>query len=202
MKKPAKPKKKSPKAKKSVGAKKLGAAYYAQSKRLGFRLVEAGDEALYTNLFTDAKALEHFMKPLSREAAKQSFDKAVRYSRQTPWKQRVTVIVSRGTQKPLGIASIRLVSADNRTAEVGILLKPGAQAKSFASEASTALLNSAFRRYGIDGIVAAVAEGHKIGELLVKRLGYARGDQLAPSGVRGVRTEWTMSREEWASNYK
>jgi RimJ/RimL family protein N-acetyltransferase len=202
-KKPAKSKK-APKARKAARATKRAKptrSYYAQSKRLGFRLIEAGDEALYSGLFTDAKTVQHFMKPLSPEEAKQSFAKAVAYSGQTPWKQRVTVIESKLTRKPIGIASIKMVGTDLRIAEVGVLLRPGAQSKAFASEASVALLNSAFRRYAIDGIVASVAQGHRIGERLVKTLFYSRGQDLPPSGVRGPRTEWTLSREDWASNY-
>jgi RimJ/RimL family protein N-acetyltransferase len=206
MKKTAKTKKPT-KAKKSASrtktrTKAAATAYYAQSKRLEFRLIEAGDEALYYGLFTDAKNVKHFCAPLSAEKAKQSFAKALAVSAVKPLKQRITSIVDKGSKKTIGIASIRLVDPVNRIAEVGILLKPNAQAQRFATEASLALINSAFRWHTIDGITAQVAVGHKVGERLVKTLGYARGADIAPSGDCGPRTSWSIGRESWAASFK
>jgi RimJ/RimL family protein N-acetyltransferase len=82
------------------------------------------------------------------------------------------------------------------------LLKPSAQAQRFATEASLALITSAFRRHTIDGITATVAAGHKTGERLVNTLGYARGNDLAATADRGDRSSWSMSREKWANTYK
>ena len=195
-----KAKKKSSPAKKRTQA--LGAAYYAQSKRLGFRLIEADDEALYCDLFTDAKTVEHVCAPLSDDRAKQSFAKALAKSQQKPWVQRISVVVERGNKKPLGIASIKMVDADNCIAEVGILLKPSAQAQRYATEASQALISSAFRHHTIDGIAAQVAFGHKAGERLVATLGYDQGEDIAATDGRGARTGWKMSREKWAHTYK
>jgi RimJ/RimL family protein N-acetyltransferase len=182
--------------------KSLPEQFYASSKRLAFRLLEAGDEKLYVGLFTDAKTVEHFIKPLSAERAKGSFDKMLAASQQKPWMQRITVIHDRSLKKQLGIASIKIVDADKRIAEVGVLLKPGAQSQQYATEASRALITSAFRRHTIDGIVAETSIGHAIGERLVKTLGYSRGVDLEPCGERGARTSWSMSRETWADSYK
>lgn len=209
MKKTAKPKK-AVKTKKSTKAapktkkrsKLTASPYYAQSKRLGFRLIDQGDEALYCGLFTDAKSVQHFCSPLSAERAQQSFAKALAVSAVKPLKQRITAVVDKTSKKTLGIASIRLVDPVSRIAEVGILLKPNAQAQRVATEASLALINSAFRWHTIDGITAQVAVDHKVGERLVKTLGYARGADVAPSGDRGARTSWSISRETWAASFK
>ena len=196
-KKPAK-KKPSRKASKSVKA----SPYYAQSKRLGFRLIEASDHALYSELFTDAKTLEHFCAPLTAERAKQSFEKALTKSHQSPWVQRISVVVERAKKKSLGIASIKMVDPENRIAEVGILLKPSAHAQRYATEASQALITSAFRRHTITGISAHVAVGHKAGERLVATLGYGKGAGLAATDVCPERNVWSMQREKWADTYK
>jgi len=198
------------KAKKPVKAKKVkkktqsvkASPYYAQSKRLGIRLLEAGDAALYCGLYTDAKTLEHVCPPLSAERAKQSFEKAMHLSYEKPWTQRISVVVERTSNKPIGIASIKIVDTDQRIAEVGILLKPNAQSQRYATEASLTLITSAFRRHTIDGIVAKVGANHKTGERLVKTLGYARGADLAATADRSARSTWSMNRETWANSYK
>jgi RimJ/RimL family protein N-acetyltransferase len=199
-KKPVKAKKKSSPAKKR--AKQLGAQYYAQSKRLGFRLIEASDEALYCELFTDAKTVQHVCAPLTEERAKQSFAKALAKSHQKPWVQRISVVVERSNKKPLGIASIKMLAPENRVAEVGILLKPSAHAHRYGTEASQALITSAFRRHSIDGISAQVPAGHKAGERLVATLGYDKGESVAAVADRPARSAWSMHREKWASTYK
>ena len=91
---------------------------------------------------------------------------------------------------------------DEAMDDSAILLKPTAQAQRVATEASLALINSAFRWHTIDGITAQVAVEHKVGERLVKTLGYARGADIAPSGDRGARTSWSISRETWAATAK
>jgi RimJ/RimL family protein N-acetyltransferase len=206
MKKPAKAaktvkakKKRSPAKTKS---KALSTRFYAQSKRLGVRLIEAGDEALYCGLFTDAKTVEHVCPPLSAERAKESFAKALAKSQESPWVQRISVVIERSSKKALGIASIKMVDQDKRIAEVGILLKPSAHAQRYATEASQTLISSAFRRHTIDGISARVAVGHKAGERLVATLGYNKGETLAATEERGARSTWSMQRDKWAATYK
>src|SRR5687767_12347891 len=112
MKKTAKAKK-SAKAKKAGGAKKnagsRSSAFYAQSKRLGFRLLTPADQALYCELFTDAKALANVCPPLLAEQAAESFRKALRLTAIMPLKQRITVIVERASKKAIGIASLKLI---------------------------------------------------------------------------------------------
>jgi RimJ/RimL family protein N-acetyltransferase len=207
-KKPAKSKKKSSPAKKRVKPRgkprirAFGAAYYAQSERLGFRLIEAGDEAFYCGLYTDADTMEHVCAPLTDERAKQSFAKALASSQQKPWTQRISAIVERETMKPLGIASIKWVDLEKRIAEVGILLQPDAHSQRYATEASQALLNSAFRRYTIDGITARVTTGHKAVERLVVALGYDKGRDLEATPDCHPRTLWSMNREKWAGFFK
>jgi RimJ/RimL family protein N-acetyltransferase len=209
-KKPAKAKKPS-KAKKVAKAKKLprkkrrtllGAPHYAQSDRLAFRLITAADEDLYVGLFTDAETVKHFCPPLSPERAAQSFAKALAKSQQQPWTQRITAIVEVSSKKTVGIASIKMVDTDKLIAEVGILLKADSQSQRYATEASAALIDSAFRRHTIAGITASVAVGHKIGEQLVTTLGYERGGELPALGDCAARTSWNMSRETWAASAK
>src|SRR5882724_10701798 len=197
--------KKSAKTKKPTRAKKAGkpksSAFYAQSKRLGFRLITPEDQALYCELYTDAKTLEHVGPPLTQERAEQSFGKALEVTAIKPVKQRITVIVERATKKPIGIASLKLVDAENRRAEGGILLKPTAHARRFAIEGSLALISAAFRRHTIDALSAQVSIGHKAGEKLAAGSGYVRGTDIPPNGTLSAKSSWSITREFWADNF-
>jgi RimJ/RimL family protein N-acetyltransferase len=201
--------KKSVKAKKSTKAKKPRktgkpkvSTFYAQSKRLGFRLLTSTDKELYVGLYTDAKTLEHVQAPLTIERAEQSFQKALTVTAILPLKQRITVIVERGSKKPIGIAGLKLVDADSRRAECGILLKPTAHAQRFALEGSLALIDAAFKRHTISEISAQVTIGHKAGERLVKSIGYDRGPDLPPTNDHPARSLWSITREKWADTCK
>jgi RimJ/RimL family protein N-acetyltransferase len=198
--------KKSAKAKKPTKAKKAAKAkvspYYAQSKRLGFRLITAKDQTLYCDLFTDAKTLEHVCPPLSQQKAVESFKKAVSVSAVLPLKQRISVIVEKSTKKPIGIASIKMTDAERCRAEGGILLKPTAFAQRFAIESSLALIDAAFKRHTISELTAQVASAHKAGVKLVNGSGYTLREALPQVAGLAPRNLWSISRDQWANTSK
>jgi RimJ/RimL family protein N-acetyltransferase len=198
--------KKTAKAKKTTRSKKTAkpkpSPYYAQSKRLSFRLITADDEALYCELFTDPKTLAHVHAPLSQERALKSFRKAVSISAVMPLKQRITVIVDKATKKPIGIASLKMVDGTIQRAEGGILLKSTAHAQRFATESSLALISAAFRRHTISELTAQVATAHKAGEKLVTASGYSLRDRLPEVAGLAPRQLWSISREQWADTFK
>ena len=138
-------------------AKVEASLFYAQSKRLRFRLLEPSDEALYCDLFTDAKAMAYVVPPLSRERAELSFKKALEVTQQKPLKQQISVIVERATKKAIGITSLKLVDVTKRRGEGGILLKPAASAQRYAAECVAALPKEV--RMGV------VLDTSKIGQL-------------------------------------
>ena len=200
-KKPAK--KKSVKAKKVVRARKRVSAaspFYAQSKRLGFRLLEAGDEDLYVGLFTDAKTMQHVMPPLDKERAQRSFRKALEVTHQKPFKQHISVIVEKATRKTVGITSLKLIDSEGRRAEGGILLKTSAHQKRYSVEAIHVTNKEAFKWFALDEISARVPVGHKAGESLVARLGFLPREGVADE--QPIKSNWVLSRDAWARNTK
>jgi RimJ/RimL family protein N-acetyltransferase len=205
MKKPAKTKK-STQARKTAKGKKRGKtstpAFYAKSRRLAFRLLDASDEALYCDLFTDPKTMRYVGAPLERERAAYSFQKALEVTQRRPVTQHISVIVERATRKAIGISSIRMLDGERRRAEGGILLKPTAHAQRFATESASALMDEAFRWHAIEELSARVASDHKAGQRLVAAVGYARGETIPAEGERPERSTWQVTRDWWARNSK
>jgi [ribosomal protein S5]-alanine N-acetyltransferase len=199
-KKAAKPKK-TPKGGKSV-VKTKNSPYYAQSKRLGFRLLQPSDEALYVELYMDANALEFVHAPLSKERAERSFKKAVEVTRQKPFQRHISVIIERATKKPIGITGLKLTDPLRRVAEGGILLKPTAHAQRFASESAAALTNEAFKWHAIEELHAQVPIGHKASERLVNSAGYCLRGEIPAAGGPAVRNCWVLTRDSWARNQR
>jgi hypothetical protein len=140
--------------------------------------------------------------PLSPEAAKHSFARAIAKTHQQPWTQRISVVVERASKKPIGIASIKMIDTQNRIAEVGMLLARSARAKHYASESSQVLITSIFRRHTVATICTQIPDGHKLAESWVSDLGYARAQDIAPEAVRAPFVRWALSRDTWADTYK
>jgi RimJ/RimL family protein N-acetyltransferase len=183
-------------------AKAKAPAFYAKSKRLAFRLLAPADEGLYCELFTDATTMRYVYAPFSPERAARSFKKALEVTQRKPFQQHISVIVERATRKPIGISSLRLVDADCRRAEGGMLLKPTAHAQKFAREGTLALIDEAFKWHPIEELTAEVAKGHQAAERLVASSGYAKGADVAASEGRLARSTWSITRTTWARNYK
>jgi RimJ/RimL family protein N-acetyltransferase len=194
--------KKPTKAKKSTKAKrsaKTKASFYAQSKRLRFRLLESVDAALYYDLYTDAMTMKHVGPPLTRERAESSFQKALNLTQQKPFQLHISVIVER-SGKPLGLTGLKWTNLEKRHAEGGVLLKPTAHAQRFASEATEILTAEAFKWHAIEELHAQVPIGHKPSERLVKGLGFSVSADLPAVENQPPRRLWIITRDTWARN--
>jgi len=202
MKKPTKTKK-PVKAKKSTKTKRMTkkpATYFAQSKRLGFRLLELADEALFVGLYTDDKTMEFVMPPLLKEQAEQAFKRVLAATHTEPVAQRFAVIIDRATRKPIGISGFKFLDDQHRHVEGGVLLHPSAHARRLATESSKALVAEMFKRHSIDEISAHVVKGHTIGEKFAAACGYSRGVDVEAVGVRPAGSSWSITRQSWVAN--
>jgi RimJ/RimL family protein N-acetyltransferase len=183
-------------------SKRTKNAPYKNSLRLAYRLLNASDEALYAQLYADPEVMRHVGTPLPREKALVSFGKAIALTEQAIFQRRVTAITERSSGKVIGISSIHLVEGKKRTAQVGSMLTPAAQAKGYGPEYSKTLIAYAFKSRPIDRVIAAVAIGNEVTNGLVTDLGFVRGAETPAASDRPAYATWTLSRGKWRKHNK
>jgi RimJ/RimL family protein N-acetyltransferase len=175
---------------------------YKSTLRLAYRLLNASDEALYAQLYADPEVMKYVGTPLPRERALVSFGKALALTEQAIFQRRVTAIVERSSNKAVGISSIHLIEGKKRTAQVGSMLTPAAQAQGYGPEYSKALIAYAFKSRPIDRVLANVAIGNQVTERLVTDLGFVRGAESPATPDMPAFATWSLTRGQWKKNNK
>jgi len=170
---------------------------YTNTQRLAFRLLSAEDQELYCSLYADPEVVRYVCTPLTKEKALVSFGKALALTQQLHFQRRVTAIVERSSKQVVGFSHINMLETKKRTAFVGSMLTPEAQAKGYAPEYSTALNAFVFKERPVDTLIAEVGVGNAGSEELVAALGFVRGRVVPATPDRPAQTIWTLTRANW-----
>lgn len=119
------------------------------SQRLHFRPLGDSDEALYRHLYSDPALMRHIGPPMSVEAARRSFHKALALAGQPTPSMRLWVITEHGAAVGLGLLARVRHGDTTDAAEMGIMLTAAGQGRGLAVEALGALTDRLFAQPGI-----------------------------------------------------
>jgi len=176
---------------------------YKNSLRLAYRLMTADEEALYCQLYADPEVMRYVIStPLTKDRALVSFGKALALTQQLHFQRRVTAIIERSSKKVIGLSHIHTIDGKKRTAIVGSMLTPAAQAKGYGPEYSKALIAHAFKVRPVEKLLAEVGVGNTVTEGLVTELGFVRGAVTPATPDRPAQTTWMLTRGKWKKHNK
>jgi RimJ/RimL family protein N-acetyltransferase len=186
--------------------------------RISLRLLAAGDQDLYCELYTDAATMRFIGAPLSRERALRSFEKALQLTHRGADTMRhlVLAVIEKASRQTIGICSIQQFDERLRCAEAGIILRPAMHARGIGKEAFAALITQGFAILQIDELRAHIAVDNSAAAGVLARLGFRRCDDAAASAEgpqesgqkSGQKSEqggaqksaWSVARESWCRN--
>jgi RimJ/RimL family protein N-acetyltransferase len=163
--------------------------------RLHLRRIDAGDEALYCQLYTDPALMRHIASPMTMEAAKRSFVVACR---QHAWMKQRWILVDRSGTAPTRIGLLGLIvdvdTTDVASAEIGVMLREGWQGRGFAAEAIMAMAARAFDAGALECLWTRHAPDNPLATGLMEKLRFQREglDDADPPQRR-----WTLPRSRW-----
>lgn len=109
--------------------------------RLHLRPIGEGDEALYCQLYTDPGLMRHIAEPMTAEAAKRSFQAALK--QQSPARQR-WIACKRDVADGIGLVGLFVDKQDAGIAEIGVMLLAAGQGTGFGTEAMAGVIDRAF----------------------------------------------------------
>jgi RimJ/RimL family protein N-acetyltransferase len=167
------------------------------SARLRFRPLDAVDERLFCELYTDAETMRFVGQPLSRERAAGSFRKALTRNSQTPIVCCYLAVVEKCDGRPIGICSIHKIDRAQRRAEAGIILQPAARGRGRSKEAFAALITTSFAVLPVDEIRAEISVDHLAAECMVAGIGFIESDLRPAEGRLPARRVWSAHRGSW-----
>lgn len=134
------------------------------------------DLALYCALYRSPEVMQHIAAPLGAAAAGRSFDRALRYNTETPWRRRFWSICQRADDRPVGLLALSQVEGPvphaGPTAEIGAMLLPEFQAQGYAAEAITRLIAHAFGDDAIEQLITRHVAANPLATGLMRKLGF------------------------------
>jgi RimJ/RimL family protein N-acetyltransferase len=170
------------------------------TERVRLRLADAGDEALFHELYTDPETMRFIGPPLSAEQAASSFEKIVARQRERSFAGRFLIILSKATLQPVGICGTAQYGTDALRLEIGIVLKSEARSKGLAEEVLTALMNRIFALTPIEEICVQFSGLSPAAERLNGRMGFAPCID-APQGEGALSKRiCSIHRSSWCAN--
>jgi RimJ/RimL family protein N-acetyltransferase len=165
-----------------------------ETERLFMRSLLAQDETLYCDLYSDAETMRFIGEPLSRERAARSFRKALSCSRNVPGDQQVFVIVDKAARQVIGLCGTQPFDAVSRSVEAGMVLRPEAQSKGYATEGLAALVSHAFSALPIEAVWVQYSREHMVAERLVISVGFKRCADGRFGNEDGAKCVWSIDR--------
>jgi [ribosomal protein S5]-alanine N-acetyltransferase len=160
-----------------------------ETARLRMRPLDASDEWLYGTLYTNAELMQFIAAPLTQEAARKSFQVALR--QQAPRPQR-WIVFPRDGDTAIGL--LGLIGIADRP-EIGVMLLPHAHGRGIGTEAMRGLADYAFDAFALQWIRArqSVVDNPTVIRMMT-RLGYT---SLPPTPQHPGGGEWELPRCRW-----
>lgn len=151
--------------------------------RLRLRALAATDLALFRDLYTDGPTMRFIGRPFSAKAAASALRATLEAMRDAAGPRFLAVIEKR-SGRAVGVCSIQALAANERSAEVGIMLKREARRLRYASEALSALLAAAWGTLPIDMVWVQYRKANRGAARLFDALGFFETDGWRPRGAR------------------
>lgn len=172
-------------------------AFAFETERLRLRPLEAGDEALFSGLYTDPETMRFIAQPLSAQQAAKSFRGIIDSPAGRPARSVFLAILEKVTLQPLGICGVPQFDAGAIRLEVGILLRAEARSQGFAKEALTALVKRIFAVLPVDEIAVQFSAECPAVERLNISVGFVSCADVAEEEGLLPKRHWSVHRSSW-----
>lgn len=170
-----------------------------ETARLRMRPLQAADEALFRELYTDTETMRYIGEPLSSERAARSFRKTLASSGQDPPERVFLAILDKATRCPLGICAIAQFDATMTRAEVGIMLKSDARSRGYAREGLGGLVKRTFSVFPVSEIWVECSARNLVVEHLFSSSGFTLCGEITIDTEDLSQRIWSAHRSSWSS---
>jgi ribosomal-protein-alanine N-acetyltransferase len=129
------------------------------TERLLIRPLAEQDKALYLSLYCDTEVMRNIGEPLSFKSAEKSFCNTLKAMKRSSCKVLTWTIIDKLNNQTIGIQVLNFNDeANNKSAEVGIMLSTKRQNTGLGKEAMSVLLQYGFTQLSLDIVTALYAK--------------------------------------------
>jgi RimJ/RimL family protein N-acetyltransferase len=157
--------------------------------RLHLRPIGAADEALYCQLYTDPGLMRHIAEPMTEEAAKRSFQAALK--QQSPTRQR-WIIREHRQAGGVGLVGLFVDKLEPDVAEIGVMLLAAGQGKGYGTESMAGIVDRAFSMMPMRLLWIRQSVSNTSVDGMMTKLGFQR---MASTRIGEHERYWELSRD-------
>jgi RimJ/RimL family protein N-acetyltransferase len=168
-----------------------------KTPRLQTRPIAIADEALFTQLYTDAETMRFIGAPLSAERAAASFRSALSGMKRTLIERLFLTVSERASLRDVGICSLQNCDPQRRTVQAGVMFVPAASARGYSKELFIALIQRVFAELPVDELWVQFAAEHIAVQRAVISVGFARCREAGLEAGPQQRSVWSVRRDTW-----
>jgi [ribosomal protein S5]-alanine N-acetyltransferase len=162
--------------------------------RLHLRPIGELDEALYCHLYRDPELMRHIAAPMTLEAARRSFDAAVR--QQATTRQR-WIVCEKNRTAGIGLVGLSVDTVEADVAEIGVMLHAAAQGKGYGTESMAGVIDQAFSTMPLRLLwIRQSIANHPVNGMMVK-LAFRRAESTR---VGALEHYWELTRDCWVQD--
>ncbi|WP_159015669.1 GNAT family N-acetyltransferase [Cognatiluteimonas profundi] len=159
--------------------------------RLHLRPIGEGDEVLYCRLYTDPGLMRHIAEPMTMEAAKRSFQAALK--QQSPTRQR-WIVCGQGQAEGVGLVGLFVDKLEPDVAEIGVMLLSAGQGKGYGTESMAGVVDRAFTMMPLRLLWIRQNATNIAVDGMMTKLRFERGDSAR---IGSHERYWELIRERW-----
>jgi len=169
-----------------------------ETARLRMRPLDAGDQALYAELYTDPDTMRFICAPLSAHRARRSFSNAIARPRPAmgPF---LFAVCARFSELAIGICAAVALDLKASRGEVGVMLKSHARGQGFAREALRGMVRHTFQSHPVDTIWVECSGLNPLVERMVESIGFVLDDAGSAGVGPLLQRTWSVRRSSWCS---
>lgn len=167
-----------------------------ESTNFSFRLLDAEDENLFCDVFTDKTTMMLIGPALSEEAAATLYRSAQRANLRQPNRDLYYAIRCKRTDDEIGICTLQRIDWVSRCAEVGLMLRPEKQHRGLGPEILQGLVRSAFDGFGFDRLHVSYHAENLAAKRLFAACGFAEMP-CTPYDVASQPKRAMLTAQEW-----
>lgn len=166
------------------------------SDKFRLRLLQADDETLFCDLFTDNATMQLIGTPLSKEAAASFFHSAQRANLRQPSRDLFYGIRCHRTGDDIGLCTLQRIDWISRCAEVGLMLRLEKQHRGLGREILSRLVRSAFDTFGFERLQAAYHVENRAARRVFAACGFGQIEDIQP-GVASQVEKAMLTAHQW-----
>ena len=167
-----------------------------QNDQITLKIFSEENRDFYAQIYSDKTLMKYITKPLNKTESDRSFDFILKRMAADEYLLSPCVIRHKATNKNVGVISLRKLSDNSDTCEIGVIILKSYQRQKFAHQAKSLLIQAAFHQSQTTKIIAICEKSNKAANQANQKLGFKFSQEFLDPKDNILKIKWLISQED------